>query len=61
LKQFIKVSYLAENELPDLDKEVENVLRTIDFHISATGFYFDKHRDPGLGKRELNFERKIKE
>lgn len=61
MKQFIKVSYLAENELPDFDKEIEDALRTIGFNLSATGFYFDKHRGPSLGKRDLNFERKIKE
>jgi len=61
LKEFIKVSYLAENELPELDKEVANVLRTIGFNLSGTGFYFDKHRGPSLGKRDLNFERRIKE
>jgi len=61
LKQFIKVSYLAENELPDFDKEIEDVLRTIGFGLSGTGFYFDKHRGASLGKRDLNFERRIEE
>jgi len=60
LKEFIKVSYLAENELPELDKEIQDLLKRIGFYLSGTGFYFDKHRDPGLSKRELNFERKIK-
>ena len=61
MKQFIKVSYLAENELPGLDKEIQDLLRTIRFDLSGTGFYFDKHRGPSLGKRDLNFEREIEE
>ena len=61
MKQFIKVSYLAENELPELDKEIQDVFRKIRFDLAGSGFYFDKHRDPPLGKRDLNFERKIKE
>ena len=61
MKEFIKVSYLAENELPELDKEIKNVLRTIGFNLSGAGFYFDKHKGPFLGKRDLNFERKIRE
>jgi len=61
LKEFIKVSYLAENELPELDKEIQDLLRKIRFDLAGTGFYFDKHRGPLLGKRDLNFERRIKE
>ena len=61
MKQFIKVSYLAENELPELDKEIQDLLRTIGFDLQAAGFYFDKHRDPSGGKRDLNFERIIEE
>jgi len=61
LKQFIKVSYLAENELPELDKEIQDVLRRIGFGLCGTGFYFKNPEDPWIGKRDLNFERKIKE
>jgi predicted nucleic acid-binding Zn ribbon protein len=61
LKQFIKVSYRAENELPELDKEIQDLLKTIGFHLSGAGFYFNLFRDPRLGKRDLNFERRIEE
>jgi predicted nucleic acid-binding Zn ribbon protein len=61
LKEFIKVSYLAENELPKLDREIQDLLKAIGFYLCGTGFYFNSHREPSLGKRELNFERRIKE